>query len=171
MAARALARPAGKVSEVFQNAAEQQGAYDLLESNHVALEPVQDAMGRAACRLGGAERFIYVAVDGSSLTLKERDCRKGFGRIGPGATRSSRGLKVINALAISPRGIPLGMCAQTWWARAEGSPGVNKARRNRRLRASEKETQHCEPPRDSRRLHQLRGWSHGTTEQVLARGA
>ena len=142
MAARALARPAGKVSEVFQNAAEQQGAYDLLESNHVALEPVQDAMGRAACRLGGAERFIYVAVDGSSLTLKERDCRKGFGRIGPGATRSSRGLKVINALAISPRGIPLGMCAQTWWARAEGSPGVNKARRNRRLRASEKETQH-----------------------------
>ena len=29
----------------------------------------------------------------------------------------------------------------------------------------------CEPPRDSRRLHQLRGWSHGTTEQVLARGA
>lgn len=28
-----------------------------------------------------------------------------------------------------------------------------------------------EPPRDSRRLHQLRGWGHGTTEQVLAGGA
>lgn len=27
-----------------------------------------------------------------------------------------------------------------------------------------------EPPRDSRRLHFLRGWGHGTSKQVLARG-
>jgi hypothetical protein len=29
---------------------------------------------------------------------------------------------------------------------------------------------YCEPPRDSRRLHYLRGWGYGKTEQVLARG-
>src|SRR5262249_10202583 len=28
----------------------------------------------------------------------------------------------------------------------------------------------AEPRRDSRRLHSLRGWGHGTTEQVLPRG-
>jgi hypothetical protein len=28
----------------------------------------------------------------------------------------------------------------------------------------------CEPPRDCRRPNSLRGWDHGTTEQVLSRG-
>jgi hypothetical protein len=28
----------------------------------------------------------------------------------------------------------------------------------------------AEPPRDCRRLHFLRGWSHGTTKQILPRG-
>ena len=30
---------------------------------------------------------------------------------------------------------------------------------------------HTEPPRDSRRLHYLRGWSNGNTESVFTRGA
>ena len=28
----------------------------------------------------------------------------------------------------------------------------------------------CEPPRDFRRLHFLRGWGHGKTKQILTRG-
>src|SRR5687768_14479267 len=104
MAARAGARPSGKVSEVFQTDRERQGAYDLLEGGKVRVEAVVSALGNASALRASAESFAYVAVDGASITLTDRRQAKDFGRVG--SWEGHRGLKVINALGLSPKGVP-----------------------------------------------------------------
>jgi hypothetical protein len=48
MGQRAAEKPAGYVAKVFDCAAERQGAYDFLESEHTRYEPIAEAMGAAA---------------------------------------------------------------------------------------------------------------------------
>jgi hypothetical protein len=148
MATRVAERPAGKVSEVFKNDSERQGAYDLLESGKVSVEAVLLSMGLAASERAAAESFAYVAVDGSSITLTDRDNTKGFGRVGN--RDKSRGLKVINALGLNPQGVGLGLLTQVWWARpaAPIRTGSSKRRRAQKSRSKrqrgpeEKETRY-----------------------------
>ena len=118
VAAQAARKPGGKVSEVFRGDAERQGAYGLLESELVKAGRVAQAMFEACCRGCAREEFVFCAVDGTSLTLAEGAGTKGFGPVGSRA-RGARGLKVINALAMSPKGVPLGLTSQVWWARSK----------------------------------------------------
>jgi Transposase DNA-binding/Transposase DDE domain len=137
MAATALARPAGRVLQVFQTSAERQGAYDLLENAACKPEALTDALGVAsACRSAGSPR-VFVSTDGSSLSLVDPHGKKGFGRIG--STKSGgRGLKVITSLAIDPDGAIIGVLDQQWWSRTSG-----RKRHNCHARAlKDKETAH-----------------------------
>ena len=109
-------RPGGKVSDVFRNGAERQGAYGFLESDKVGATEIGLGMFKAAARRCAREKFVFCAVDGSSLTLADREKAKPFGPIGT-RSQGGRGLKVINALAMSPKGVPLGLTSQVWWAR------------------------------------------------------
>jgi len=129
MAARAAERPAGKVSEVFADDKERQGAYDLLESGRVPVNAVLSAMGEAAARRAAEHPFAFVAVDGASVTLTDRGRRKDFGRIG--THDAYRGMMVINALGLTPQGVPLGVLSQVWWARQPSPPrtGSKKQRK------------------------------------------
>jgi hypothetical protein len=148
MATRAAERPAGKISEVFKKDKERQGAYDLLESERVSVDAVRLAMGDATATRAAAEDFAYVAIDGASITLTDREQTKGFGRVGN--RDSLRGLKVINALGLSPQGVPLGMLTQVWWARAQApvrtgnkkQRSAQKARFKGQRGTEEKETRH-----------------------------
>src|SRR5690606_8947084 len=116
MATRAAERPDGKLTQVFERDKERQGAYDLLETKYVTAEALSEACGGAVARRAASEPFVYVAVDGTSLTLSDRSRSKDFGSIGP-LTAKARGLKVINALGVSASGVPLGLFSQFWWAR------------------------------------------------------
>jgi hypothetical protein len=143
MAARAAEAPAGKVSEVFTDRAELQGAYDFLESPHVSASEVSKGAGLAAAERAAREPFVFVPLDGTSLTLTDRAQSKDFGSVGALSQRS-RGLKVINALGVSPQGVPLGLLSQVWWSRTEARSQSSKAKRkhNRKRKAGEKETRH-----------------------------
>ena len=136
MAAGAAAQPAGRVSEVFQVAAERQGAYDLLENDEVRCDALAKAMFRATARRASGG-YAFVAVDGSSLTLTDRMRAKDFGGIGA-TDRGARGLKVISAYALDFRGIPLGILDQQWWAR----PPHKRRSDHQKRPLEEKETQH-----------------------------
>lgn len=148
MATRAAEKPGGRVSDVFSDDKERQGAYDLLESEKVSVDAVLLAMGDASAARAAAERFAYVAIDGASITITDREKVKGFGRVGN--QDNLRGLKVINALGLSPAGVPLGLFSQIWWARppAPLRSGSKKARRaqkdksKRQRGTEEKETQY-----------------------------
>ncbi len=139
MATRAAQTPGGKVSEVIENAAELQGAYDFLETGHVAPAAMLKALGKATLCMGSGEPYMFASVDGSSVKLTDRARTKDFGSIG---SHGSRGLKVISALALTPDGVPIGLCAQTWWARTDSkkrSP-LEKQRRKYRRKTKDKET-------------------------------
>lgn len=142
MAREVALQPAGRVSEVFEKAAERQGAYDLLENPAVRVEQLQDAAA-AACAARSAEYpFVFVPVDGSSLTLTDRAGTKGFGTIGANMF-GVRGLKVISAIGVSPEGVPVGLLSQQWWSRKAAPKRRSKKRRGRDSRkVEEKETQH-----------------------------
>ena len=137
VARRVARRPAGRVTEAFFSSAERQGAYGLLESTAVGADEVGKAMFEACARRSADSAFVYCAVDGTSLSLTERDRSKGFGPIGSRAN-GGRGLKVMNAMVLSPDGVPLGISSQRYWIRTE-----RRRRQHRdKLRPTQKETQH-----------------------------
>jgi hypothetical protein len=136
MAATIAQHPAGRVTDVFDDPAEREGAYRLLSNSAVASESLTEAMGQATATECAACDRVYVVVDGSSLSLRDsKGIRGGLG--GVGAWKDfGRGLHVMTALALDARGVAIGVCAQTWWARTERSP----ARRPSRRKLVEKET-------------------------------
>ena len=140
MATQAAQQPGGRVSAVFTCAAERQGAYDFLEADAIRAEPIATSMARACARRASGLPFVFAPIDGSSLTLVDRERRKDFGGIGSYA-QGARGLKVIDAIAVRPDGVPLGVGALQWWSRPSMKPRRRHAWSASR-KVHEKETQH-----------------------------
>jgi len=137
MAGRAARRPAGRVTEAFVDDAERQGAYGLLESGEVGAAEVSTAIFEACARRSAGKPFVYCAVDGTSLALTDSGRTKGFGPIGARA-KNGQGLKVMNAMVLSPEGIPLGISSQRWWVR----PAKKRRKHRDKLKPEQKETHH-----------------------------
>lgn len=139
MASGIAKAPAGRVSSVFTKARDLQGAYDFLEHGHVEADSLLDAAAGSAAARSAAQEFVFVPIDGSSLTLVDKERAKGFGVIGPGEIKAA-GLKVISAIAIDPDGAPIGILAQRWWARPDRTKKAT-AKQNLSRPTEEKETQ------------------------------
>ncbi|WP_437759400.1 IS4 family transposase [Sorangium sp. So ce1389] len=116
MATAAALRPGGTVLEVFLSSAERQAAYDFLANPDICQEDLLTAMAVATASRCESHPFVFVAVDGTSLTLTDRARTKDFGAIGSTANGAS-GVKVVHAYAVSPAGVPLGILDQQWWSR------------------------------------------------------
>ncbi|MFO0590660.1 MAG: transposase DNA-binding-containing protein [Polyangiaceae bacterium] len=140
IAERAAQSPSGRVSDVFQNSAERQAAYDFLESRHVRVEALVESMQQACVERCSSHPFVFVPVDGTSLSLTDRGKKKDFGAVGSYA-QGGRGLKVLGAIAVSPNGSPLGVCTLQWWARPKHKP-KHRHRCSAARKVAEKETQH-----------------------------
>lgn len=130
MLTRAAQQPAGRLTDVFRTKAERQAAYDFVESR-VSPSALVDALAMATVRAAGAPTFVYVAVDGTSLTLTDRTKKKDFGSIGARGI-PTRGLKVIDALAIDQSGAPIGLLDLAFWSRSPRSLASRFVRRKRR---------------------------------------
>jgi len=115
MAAAAARLPAGKITQVFATSADREGAFRLLESDAVPSARVAEAVFDATARSCADEPFVYVAVDATSLTFTDRKKKRQLGRVGP--RFYSRGLHVMNALAVDKQGAVKGLVEQRWWAR------------------------------------------------------
>jgi hypothetical protein len=122
VAARAAESPAGKVTEVFREPAERQGSYDLLENVAVAAAELTEALGRSTAHACSDFERVLVVLDGTSLTVTDADQSKGLGRIGPFSSGAS-GVKLMNAVALTDGGRPVGVADQIWWTRLERAPG------------------------------------------------
>jgi hypothetical protein len=142
MATAAGRRPSGRISEVYDNPAERQGAYDFIESPHSDAAAMVDAMAASVARACAEHDWVHVPVDGTSIKLWDgTGGQKDFGAIGTYRTGAT-GLKVNNALAVTPDGVPIGIASQVWWSRPRQKPYVGKRRHPSTRRVSEKETQH-----------------------------
>lgn len=138
VAAGVARRPAGRVTEVFPQGAARTAAFRLMEGEGFDEGAIGNAAHRACAERCAGEPFVFVPVDGSSLTLTDEDEGKGLGVVGSRAA-GARGLLVMSAIAVSPDGPPLGICGQTWWTREERSGRKGK---NDRRPVKEKETRH-----------------------------
>lgn len=141
MANRAAETPDGRVSAVFPNSAEREGAYRLLENMHFSDKDAALAAHQACAKRCDGQDIVFIATDGCTLSLTDTTGGKGFGKVGTRETRA-RGIEVMNAIAVSLDGTPLGVCSQIWWTRRD-TP-VSKPRRSRKI--YEKETRywlHC----------------------------
>jgi hypothetical protein len=136
MAECAAETPSGVVAKVFPDPAQLHGAYDLLENPHVKCSAVAHASHVATMRRAQGLPYLVVATDGSSLTVTDRTALRETGPLGT-PPKQSRGDKVHTALALTPEGTPLGLCAQRWWIRSEQRVTVHHARRA----TKDKETQ------------------------------
>jgi len=86
--------------------------------------------------------FVFVPVDGTSISVVDRTAERDFGSVGSDA-QGARGAKVIDALAVDPQGTVLGWLDLTFWARSptrEVPPRNTHARQARPV--EEKETRY-----------------------------
>lgn len=134
---RAAERPAGQISAVFDSAADRQGAYGLLGSPAVSGDLLARATHRATAMRCNDDPYVFVPLDGSSLSLTDTRAAKNFGSIGS-HHYGGRGLKVMTALAVRQDGTPLGICHQAFWSRPQSQ--ADRPREGRKL--EEKETRH-----------------------------
>jgi len=119
IAAEAAVRPGGRVLHVCRTSASRQGAYDFLSNTSIAPADVQAAVTKATALGCEGEKFCFVVLDSTALTLTDWGRRKDFGANGP--TRfGKRGLQLVNAYALSPNGTPIGLIGQQWWKRRAG---------------------------------------------------
>jgi hypothetical protein len=129
--------PTGVITEANVVSADREGAYRLLENENVDPEVVAAAAHDATASTCLMHDFVFVPVDGSSLRMQDPLVRRGTGPIGA-RTFDARGFQVMSALAVDPDGVPLGLCAQKWWAR----PEQKVTRKSGKRPVEEKETQH-----------------------------
>lgn len=116
MASRLAGSASGQVSKAFEDRAERQGAYDLLESGRVSADALIEAAGAATVQRSHGEEVVYVAIDGTSVNIVDRNHSTDLGVVGTYSDKA-RGLQVITALSVSREGKPQGICAQKWWVR------------------------------------------------------
>src|SRR5689334_25009776 len=137
IAARAAARPAGKLTEVFSNPAEREGAYRFVENEQIAPEAITAALGVGCAQRCRDQPWVFVPVDGSSLTLPDPHAVRGLGAVGSDRY-GQHGLQAMTAIAVTADGTPAGLLGQRLWARQRKA--TTKHRRRRRLH--EKETRY-----------------------------
>jgi Transposase DNA-binding/Transposase DDE domain len=121
IAARAVGRPAGRITDVFSTSAEREAAYRLLENEALAHGALAKSAHQAAARRCSEHANVVVPIDGSSLNLRDPAGRRGLGPVG---TRSAGalGVLVMTALALDPQGTPLGLLDQHYWTRSLSPP-------------------------------------------------
>jgi hypothetical protein len=137
VAAGVLARPAGRVTEVFDDAADREGAFRLLENEDASADAIAEAAAAASVRRAAGQAFVFAPVDGTSLQITDEQGDKRLGLVGPRRMKSS-GLQVMSAIAVAPDGAPIGMLAQRYWARTKRSTVRNPKKDTRPT--AEKET-------------------------------
>jgi hypothetical protein len=123
MTARALQAPAGTVTSVISDAAEREGAYRFLESCRITSSQLMLALARSTAEAASRESFVFVALDGSSLTLRDPKRCRDIGAVGA-YSHHGRGLIVLSALAATAEGTPIGLCGQRWWSREPDAVGA-----------------------------------------------
>lgn len=147
MAASVLLHAHVLVAAAFPNMTERDAAYDFLENDRISPRAVGRASGVAAARRALGDPFVYIPVDQSTLSLRDNAGRRQLGPVGARA-RGARGLECMSAIALSPRGVPLGIAAQIYWTREEHPASKRSEKRPLAERESRFWGETCEAVRE-----------------------
>ena len=117
----ALIRPMGRITAVFDEASERQAAYDFVEHETVSADAVIESVCVGFVGNCSKEKEVLVAIDGTSITVTDREHTKGIGSIGS-RNMGVRGEKVVTTLAMTTSGVPIGPPALVYWERPDVIP-------------------------------------------------
>lgn len=133
LGAAAARKPAGTLTRVFgKDAAGRQGAYKLLEKGHLGQQAVAAAAARGAWgRVAPGTPYVVAPLDQSALCLAAARAEEGYGPVGTEAA-PVQGLQAMTGLLCSAGGVPLGVGAQTLWARERAPRHMSEAQKRAR---------------------------------------
>ena len=106
---------------MFDKAKEREGAYDFLESREVSAKAVAEGVFATTAERATKWPYVYVVIDGSSLSTAGRNGPEGFGPVGSRRIPVS-GVMVTSSLAVAGDGTPLGLIDQIFWSREKTLP-------------------------------------------------
>ena len=147
IAAAAASRPAGRLTEVLTDPAAREGAYRFMENEQVDPNAITHGLGVGCAERCRNESFVFVPVDGSSLTLPDPHQVRGLGAVGSDCY-GQHGLQAMTAIAVTADGTAAGLLGQRLWARQRKAKAKGKAKakaktkHRRRRRLHEKETRY-----------------------------
>jgi hypothetical protein len=142
IAARALAKPHGRITATFKRNAEREAAFRWLENSANHSRQIIAASARATTRRAAEHAFVFVPIDGTSLNIVDHAHEKGTGVVGPRRV-GARGLQVMSAIAVTASGTPLGLAHQVYWARrGRKRPGGKQGGQKDRRCFASKESRH-----------------------------
>ena len=116
LVAGANATRGGTISATYKVPAERQAAYDFVEHDTVQPDVVLDVIAAATAREAAKYDEVLLVLDGSSLTLTDREREKDFGSIGT-KTAGARGIKALTSLVTGLDGTPIGCGRFIYWCR------------------------------------------------------
>jgi len=108
-------RPAGRVTQVFEDPAQREGAYRFLENDRIEAAAIIDAHRGAVARRAAAFPYVYVAIDQSAIRVTDRSGHA-FGPLA--GKHTNTGAQAMSALVVAPDGVPLGLSALEFWTRS-----------------------------------------------------
>lgn len=118
--AESVARhPGGTVTSTMKTSAEKEGAYRFIENERVDPSALEEAVGTKAALACDNEEIVFVAMDQTDLTFRDRKGVRGLGPDGANATKTLRSTQVMSALAMTVAGVPLGVLDQQFWLRSD----------------------------------------------------
>ena len=132
LATRAAETQSSAISRAVLTPAAREAAYRFLEQDEACSQRVIDAACEATAEHCARHRRVFVAIDGSSLSLADHAGTREVGHVGNWQARG-RGLQTMTGLAIAETGVPIGIADIGFWARC--APSNNK--RNRPARTTE----------------------------------
>lgn len=130
MASMVAERASGTVADVFERAPDRQGAYDFLSNGAIRSDALVLAAARATIQRCENHEHVYVVLDGTTLTLRDPSRTKPLGRVGA-HDLWARGLKVVDAYAVTPDGTPAGVLDLQFWARSANREKKSRFKRRR----------------------------------------
>jgi hypothetical protein len=111
----AATKPGGRVTQVFQDPAQREGAYRFLENPRIKAAAILDAHGVALARRAAAFPYVYVAIDQSAIQVTDHSGHA-FGPLA--GKHTNTGAQAMSALVVAPDGVPLGLSALEFWTRS-----------------------------------------------------
>jgi hypothetical protein len=119
IAAAVVRQPGGTVTATQRTAAAREGAFRFLESKRVDTKQVGEAVHETAALDCVPFARVFVVLDQTDLTFVDRRGVRGLGPVLMRNCDALRSAHVMNALALGPDGVPVGVLDQQWWIRPE----------------------------------------------------
>lgn len=135
IASRTAERSCSQITQMCSSSAERQGAYKFFENNTIRSSQVGRSAYHACAKRCEGEEFIFVPVDGSTLSIDDDSDTKELGPTGPKGSGS--GLEAMTAIAVRSDGVPLGISSQVFWTREKGQKNKKTTRRKRSIQDKE----------------------------------